>query len=615
MNQADGPPGLPGELELRAAVESGPPSHALFDAWPAPTTLPGIGPGIVSELLDTASQRQSADARAAVVFPDAIAFALLDSRGRLLKTTRRFAEWVGDPGDSVDCRDLAKRALTSSRAMAAARTLNHGVLALLAVRGAAVAGWPLLLEGLGRRPDDADVVLVVFAPSRSRGLVLATAAALGLTPLESRLAAAMLIEPTLEAAAASLGVGRETAKDALGDALRKTGARRAQDLVGRIIDLSCEATEGPAASQAAALGALGLSPAERAVSRRLALGDTAEEAAMALGLKPGTVKTYRKSIFGKLGIARIRDLRRLMAETAELDRLAAVGEVVAGAAFGDEAAVRVFVDASGRNVACLDYGPARGRALVVMHGYTTGRTAPPPLLSALRARGYRVIIPQRPGFGVSSAAEGDYVDTATADLSLVLDRLGCAEVSILARDGGVASALAFGVRFPHRLRAGVLMNPRKPKGAAQAGRGPMAALSAMLLDHPQLIDPFCAMMSRQSSAEVLGGVLRRVLTSSASADRICIEEPEVARRLIDDTRRLGRQAAGFVAEFRLFAHGWHVPDDYQGPQWRLALSGEIATPSDLHVWRHVIADAPHILDGAGLLAQFTHAEALAALFD
>lgn len=596
------------ERDLRESMARGHPSHALLDAWTAIGGFAEQRTTVLAELLQAAASVSADRASAAIVDPDALAFAVVDARGRARRVGAQFAAWVGDPADSVDCGDLARRARAEGRAIGMARTTHHGVLAMLALGGVAAAGWRNLPEGLGQHPGPSDILLVVFAPSRSKALALRTAEALGLTPLEARLAAALLVEPSLESAARSLGVGRETAKDALAGALRKTGARRAQNLVGRLIDLSCNV---PAFEEAPG-GALGLSPSERAVAARLAVGDTADEAAKALGLRPGTVKAYRRSAFGKLGIARARDLRRLMTEAGELDRLASAEEVALAPVA--EAALRIFIDSRGRNVACLDYGPASAGAVVLMHGYSTGRTAPPPLLKALRARGRRVVVPQRPGFGLTTPATIDYVATAADDMALVLDGLGCDGADLLARDGGVACALEFGQRYPGCVRTPVLLNPRMPRDAARDSRGPMTAVALMLLNHPSLIEPLCAMAARQLGADVQTGVLRRLLSSSA-ADLACFRSPAVAERLIADIRHLGgRSSAGLIAELRLFALGWRPPPAHQGPRWRIVLSGDIAPAVPTTIWEDLADGPPLILQGAGLLAQFTHAEALAALF-
>lgn len=599
--------------ELRRGLETGRPSHALLDAWPVLAAFADRDPGLIASIMWAASEPESALSTGALVAAEAVALGMVDTAGRLLQGSERFRAWVGDPTESVDCRDLVRKAATDGRATGRIRTLSHGVLAALAVVGSSASPWPGLLERQGVAPGRKGILLVVFAPSRSHALIGRAADALGLSPLQRRLALAMLDEPTLEAAALSLGVGRETARDALDGVLQKAGVRRSSQLVGRLIDLSCSLTETESAQGSTAAVVLGLSPAEASVAERVAEGDTAEQAALILGLKSGTVKAYRRSIFEKLGINRSRDLRRLMTEAGELERLSTSSEVsLQLASDGD---LRITNDGKGRTVACLDYGPARGRPVLLMHGYWTGRLAPPPLLAAFRAAGRRVIIPQRPGFGLTSPAPDDYLTAAVADLALILDRLNCPRAAMLARDGGVAAALAFAAAHPERLDRGVLQNPRRPMDAARRTRSPMMALSTMLLRHPALIEPYARMMLRQSNRDVLMGGLRRAF-GTAQADLDHFEGPDVADRLVEDLMGLvGRTIRGPVAELRLFSEGWRVPDPYPGPKWRLMFSGHFYTPGEEEAWSTVSTGAPLVVLEAGMLVQFTHAEAIAALFD
>jgi pimeloyl-ACP methyl ester carboxylesterase/DNA-binding CsgD family transcriptional regulator len=585
----------------------------MLDAWPSLAEFADRDPALLAALMQAAVGPESAGATGALVEGEAVAFGVVDARGRLVRAGVQFHAWVGDPAESVDCLELARKALAKGRASGRVRTLRQGVLATLAIADRRASPWAGLAPARGVRPDDRGVLLVVFAPSRSQALIGRAADALGLSPLQRRLALALLDESSLEAAALSLGIGRETARDALDSALQKAGVRRSSQLVGRLIDLSCNLTEITERQGVAAAAALGLSPSEAAVAGRVADGDTADEAALALGLRPATVKAYRRAIFDKLGISRSRDLRRLIAEAGELERLSGFGEVELQAR-PPAGNLGIVNDADGRAVAFMDYGPPRGRPLMLMHGFSTGRLAPPPLLRALAAVGRRVIVVQRPGFGLTGPATGDYLATAVADMALVLDRLNCRSAAVLGRDGGTAIALAFGTAWPERVEIGVLQNPRAPSNVVRRARSPLSAISAMLLRHPALLEPYARMMMRQTRRDVVLGRLRRVFAVD-EADRACFEAHGVADFLVDDLMGLtGRATRGAIAEQRLHVEGWRLDSLYRGPRWRLAYSGHCYSAGDEDVWAEVSAGAPLILLEAGWLVQFTHAEALAALF-
>jgi len=602
---------FPGDIEgrLRRGVEAGQASLALWDAWPALQAFADHDPDLLASIIGLASHAGAAEATGARVEGESVAFAVAGS-GQI---SDRFRAWVGDPADSVDCRELVRAAEASGQAAGRIRTLDNGVVAALAIARGSVSPWEGFVDRHGAASAGKGVLLVVFAPSRSKALIGRAADSLGLSPLQRRMAMAMLEEASVDAAAVSLGIGRETARDALEGAVRKAGVRGASELVARLISLSCNLAELPSADRALAGAALGLSRAEAGVAERIADGDTAAQAARRLGLSAGTVKAYRRSIFERLDINRSRDLRRLIIEAGELDRLSRLSEIDLEAASTGEQ--RIFTDAAGRTVACMDYGPRSGRPLLLMHGYSTGRLAPPPLLRALAARGRRVIIPQRPGFGMTSPAAADYLATAVADLILILDRLTCPTAAMLARDGGAAVGLAFGVACPARLEAGVLLNPRAPRGIVRRKRTPLTAVSVMLLRHPTLIEPLYRLLMRQSSQPVVVGMFRRAF-AAVEADRACFEHPNTLAHLVADQMGLvGRTIRGPIAEQHLYSDGWAIPGLDGGPGWRLAFSGHYYAPGDEIAWVQVASGAPLILLDAGALVQFTHADAIAALFE
>ncbi len=605
------------EAELRAALAAGgTQGGVLWDHWPALAAFADRDPEMLARLLDAAAGPGAPDASGARVEGDAVAFGMAGPGGRGLRGDARFRAWVGGAAEAVDALELARRAAAQGRASGRVRTMDHGVLAAVALAGPAASPWLALArrrEGFGADAGDKGILLVVFAPSRSAALIGRAADALGLAPLQRRVALALLEEPSLDAAALRLGVGRDAAKEALKGALRKAGVKRSTQLIGRLIDVACQLPERPETHGAAAAAVLGLSPAEGGVAQRIAQGDTLEEAGAALRLKPGTVKAYRRGIFDKLGINRSRDLQRLITEAGELARLSALSEVDPQAPA--DGTLRIVNAAGGRTVAFIDHGPAEGRPVLVMHGYWTGRLAPPPLLAALRAAGRRAIVPQRPGFGLTSPAARDYVRVAGDDMALILDALNLANAAVLARDGGAPAALAFGVAHRDRLEAGrgVLLNPRPPKHVAR-GPSPLAALSAMLLRHPGLIEPYARMRLRQGNRAAFHSAFGRAF-AAAPADAACFAREEVADHLAADTMGLvGRTLRGAIAEQSLYADGWRVDEAYEGPRWRLAFSGHFYLLGQENVWLGVSSGAPLILLEAGILAQFTHAEPLAALF-
>lgn len=111
----------------------------------------------------------------------------------------------------------------------------------------------------------------------------------------------------------------------------------------------------------------------------------------------------------------------------------------------------------GRHLGVADHGPSTGPPLVWMPGTPGSRTWQPPDEGALRSRGIRLIVVERPGFGVSDPKAGrSYVDWPD-DLSQVADALALERFSLAGTSGAGPYLMACGARLAQRItRLGVI---------------------------------------------------------------------------------------------------------------------------------------------------------------
>jgi pimeloyl-ACP methyl ester carboxylesterase len=268
----------------------------------------------------------------------------------------------------------------------------------------------------------------------------------------------------------------------------------------------------------------------------------------------------------------------------------------------------------GRRLAFLDYGPVSAPPVLVFHGFMAGRSLPPALVSALHRQGLRPIVPQRPGFGLTSAAAGDYLDAASDDLAALVDTLGFRRVRLFARDGGVAAALAFAQARPGFIRRGVLLNPRPPHGLTQGQRsGPVAQITRLLLSRPHLIRPLGEFLRRRTRSDAIVRILRESLRTLPQ-DLAVLDEPAALAQLVRDIQaQFAHGCEGYAAEHALYAQGWTPPQVAGDGAWTVLHAGGLATSAPPATPWLALPDVDfQILPGAGVLAQFTHAEAIAA---
>ncbi len=150
--------------------------------------------------------------------------------------------------------------------------------------------------------------------------------------------------------------------------------------------------------------------------------------------------------------------------------LAGVGPGPAGGGRGayipGMTAVKITVQAAaGRQLEALATGPRDGLTVVLHNGTPAGLVAWPPLAEAAAARGLRLVLYSRPGYGDSTPDPGRRVADAAADLAAVLDALGTAEFVTVGWSGGGPHALACAARLPGRCLAAATMAGVAPYGA------------------------------------------------------------------------------------------------------------------------------------------------------
>jgi pimeloyl-ACP methyl ester carboxylesterase/DNA-binding CsgD family transcriptional regulator len=601
---------------LRERLAEGRPALAILDGWATLESSLRREPEALTAAFREAAQFDAAQGSATVAPRSALGFAVVEAGGDLAHADADFRKWFGAAPDLAAFRRLIRLALKDGQASGLVEAANGAALAVCAgVREAAV-GWPLpaecrlALAGPARR-----VVLLCFAPSRAGDLAARAAGAFGLTPLEARLVEALLDAPNLEAAASRIGVGRETAREALKKAMKKAGARRSPDLVRRMMDLMCGDHPVPPALEAVLASSFGATAAEARAAAHFARGLTAREVAEALGVKETTVRGQLKAVFAKTGVGKARDLVRLAAEASTLAALTGSAETVLEIADPNG---RLRVIASGdRRIALTDYGPRSGRPVIVMHGAATGRRLPPALVRALHGRGYRPIVPQRPGYGLTDVAEGPYLNQGAEDMARVLDALRIDRAKLLVRDSSTPTGLLFASRHADRVSAGVAINPKLPY--ANDGRQlrlpttTMGAIAKALAASPQLIGLTAEIFRRQTRTDLMEAVMRRVLADVPS-DRAALLTPGVLDALVRDAQGMfARSSLGFSAEQQSYAAGWAVPQTVGGERWTVAECDFVALPAGEDIWGGLPNVRFHTIPNAGLLVYFTHPAAIADL--
>jgi pimeloyl-ACP methyl ester carboxylesterase len=199
-----------------------------------------------------------------------------------------------------------------------------------------------------------------------------------------------------------------------------------------------------------------------------------------------------------------------------------------------DAAKKSMALPDGETLAYVEMGPARGPAVVLIHGYTDSARDWVPLVPYL-SREFRLILIDIRGHGASSKPECCYTRLDFAyDVKLLLDALAVRKADIVGHSLGSIIAQTFAEFWPERTRRVVLISSTggRPPGAADAPqfdfgaeirklKEPIEADSPFMIawwDSPTPVDPDFIRRQRKDAAAIPLRVWLAVLDQSLSGD-------------------------------------------------------------------------------------------------
>jgi pimeloyl-ACP methyl ester carboxylesterase len=121
------------------------------------------------------------------------------------------------------------------------------------------------------------------------------------------------------------------------------------------------------------------------------------------------------------------------------------------------------------------------RAVLLVHGHPFNRTMWRPQVDAIRAVGWRVVVPDLRGYGETSVVPGKtLLSTFAADLAGLLDHLEIERVVIGGLSMGGQIVMEFAQRYPARVR-GILLAATFPQAETEDGKRIRSAMADRLL--------------------------------------------------------------------------------------------------------------------------------------
>jgi len=243
-----------------------------------------------------------------------------------------------------------------------------------------------------------------------------------------------------------------------------------------------------------------LSMAESRLLAALVNGYSLEEYGDSAGISKNTVRSQLKSLFRKTGTSRQGEVVRQVLNSPAV--LAGGGE----AAFGRELVStprdvkrqqQGFRLKDGRWLSFAEYGPADGQPLLYAHGLTGSRLQAHPDDTTLYQQGIRLLVPDRPGFGLSDFDKQRTILSWADDVAQLLDELGLATTKAMGFSVGGIFAMALARRLPGRIERLTLVSSMVSYDSAADLDG-MSSRNRMILvlgrHMPAIIKPFMQLM-------------------------------------------------------------------------------------------------------------------------
>ncbi len=472
---------------------------------------------------------------------DCFASAACDRHGAMVITGARFESWF----DGVDPFDAVVRHVSSERPNVSllADDRNGRPVALAAGTIAVARNWPLdekvrtaLING------QAEYAVVAFRPGPMAWT--AAARAYGLTQAESLLVGALARHGDLQRAARERDIAYETARKFVAAAMRKTSSHRQTELIHKTLMVAAGDVPRSDSLAAQITDLFGLTTGQADLTVLVAHGCTREEAARRLGMSEHRAKSDLKVIFQTCGVANAADLSRIVVEIDALMGLASACDVTVGSA-GEPLRMVPRTWAEGQ-IAVADHGPAGAVPLLVFHSTVNGRHHPRSFVSALRGAGYRPIMIERPGFGLSDRAPGDPVEAAVSDVCDVMAAMQieaplaigrCTAASYVAAAGAAEGLFA----------GGVMLWPEAPSHFQQGRTRMTDRARAIFARYPAMAEAFTRVLCRRTNSQSIERLWRKS-ADGIVRDEAVLDDPLELADIIRATKQASVGMYGFMNE-------------------------------------------------------------------
>jgi pimeloyl-ACP methyl ester carboxylesterase len=287
---------------------------------------------------------------------------------------------------------------------------------------------------------------------------------------------------------------------------------------------------------------------------------------------------------------------------------------------------QILTLAGGSTVSYAEYGAPDGRPVLALHGAPACRLMFSVADEEAKARGLRLIAPDRPGYGLTPPDSRVSLAARTDWLKSVADALHLGRFAVLAVSGGSPYGVSLAAVCPERIAALALVSPMGP--VADYAESPDCKLEPLSFLHDRF---FMHMPYRTWVTHPLGDVgawmyrhgpdffnsmLPRIAASPDAGILSQRHVSEVMRKMTLEAFRQG--GGGGTADLEIFSKPWNVKfSDVTAPALVWQGTDDHVVPPQAARWlaRQLPRCELHSLEGAGHFWVFEHVADVVASLD
>jgi pimeloyl-ACP methyl ester carboxylesterase len=222
---------------------------------------------------------------------------------------------------------------------------------------------------------------------------------------------------------------------------------------------------------------------------------------------------------------------------------------------------RILRLAGGRRIGYAEFGDAQGLPVLAIHGTPGSRFMFALTDEAARARGLRIIAPERPGSGLSDDRRGVSLAQSAEDMKALADALGLDRFAVIGVSGGGPHAVAAAAAMPARVVLLALVSPVGPIAECHR-RIRMTGLHRLIFTGLGRSPRACATFFWSLRSVVRwapGAAYRALMQRVTPSDRSVLVRPEVRANLQAAIREGLRPGInGALQDLRLFCAPWDL---------------------------------------------------------